>query len=104
MSSNKVVITVSEELKSVVPPFLEKRKIELPVLRTALKTGDFGTLETLGHRLRGNAGGYGFNRMGSLGAEIEAASKTKDSQKIETVIDELEQYLSNIEVVYVAAG
>lgn len=97
---NKIMIKGDPELKEIIPGFIEKRINEILTMKEALSRQDFQTLQTLGHRLKGNAGGYGFDYMGTIGAAIEEAAKVSDSKKIEPLILELEDYLSRIEVVY----
>lgn len=98
--SEKITVRIDEELKSIVPGFLERRKGEVDSLRNALKSKDFNLLKTIGHNLKGSAGGYGFDLLGQLGAEIESASIEKDENKIEATVGKIESYLSNIDVIY----
>ena len=97
----KIIINIDQFLQDIVPGYIEKRHNELPVMMDFLIKKDFNNLQILGHRLKGNAGGYGFDQMGYIGAAIEEAAKNKDSIKIELSIKELEHYLSTIEIVYV---
>lgn len=104
MVGEKIVIKVDSELKDIVPGFIEKRKKEISSMWDSLNKKDFNTLQTLGHRLKGNAGGYGFDHLGSLGATIEISAKAKDAARIEPVLKELEDYLSRLEVVFEEAA
>lgn len=104
MSTEKIIVKVDLELQEIVPGFIDKRKKDLPDLWDCLNKKDFTTLQTLGHRLKGNAGGYGFDYIGSLGSEIEDGAKFKNAPKIEAAITELEDYLFRLEVVFEEAA
>ena len=96
-----MIIKIDADFADIVPGFLSKRHEEMLVLWEALQKGDFATLKSIGHRLKGNAGGYGFDHMGFIGAEIETAAIIKDAPKIEQALKALDEYLKNIEIVYV---
>lgn len=100
MSSEKIIVKIDSELEEIVFSFIDKRKKEIPTMWESLKKMDFLTLQTLGHRLRGNAGGYGFDHLGLVGAAIEIGAQEKDTAKIELALKELEDYLSRVEVVF----
>lgn len=97
---DKIVVTIDSDLEELIPGFLENREKDVELLNTALAAGDFGTLQSIGHSLKGVGGGYGFDRMSELGAEIENAGKASDAAAAEENIRALKDYLSNIEVVF----
>lgn len=101
---NKIIIRIDEDLADIVPDFLSARNQEMPNLWEALKKTDFDFIQTIGHRLKGNAGGYGFDQMGFIGAKIEEAAKAKQALKVEELFNELQNYLQSIEVVYIKAS
>lgn len=96
----KILVKIDPDLQDIVPGFIEKRKNELPILKEYLAKKDFNSLQTIGHRLKGNSGGYGFDHMGIIGASIEISAKAQDILKIESSLKELENYLLNLEIVY----
>lgn len=98
MGAPRSKIKIDPDLQEIVPGYIEKRKKEITVLNNALVALDFGTLETMGHRLKGSGGGYGLIQLGNLGATLEAAAKAKDIGKLTRTIKEIEEYLSNLEV------
>lgn len=101
---SKIIIQIDEDLADIVPEFLMNRKDEVPNLWAALKKLDYDYIQTIGHRLKGNAGGYGFDQMGHIGAEIEQAAKLKNDPRIEAALKELQNYLANVEVSYVKSA
>ena len=51
--------------------FLSNRRRDLEALASALSTHDWITIQTLGHRMKGLAGSYGFEEIGAIGSRLE---------------------------------
>ena len=96
----KIRVHVDPDLKEIVPGFLENRKKDVLALANALQTQDFATCKSIGHKMNGNSGGYGFHRLSEIGEVIEKASANNNLYKIQSATRELESYLANLEVVY----
>lgn len=94
------MVRINRDLEEIVPIFLANRNKDLPTLRAALAAKDFSTIQTLGHRMKGDGGGYGFDQISTIGAVMELAAKRHDHQAIEEQIAELEDFLKRVEVVY----
>ncbi len=94
------MVEISRDLEDIVPIFLNNREKDLQTLRDALTRQDFGTLQTLGHRMKGDGGGYGFDRITEIGATLEQAAKQQDGSMIEQQIVQLEDFLRRVSVVY----
>ena len=73
---------------------------DIAKLRAALNDNDFANIQSIGHSTKGVGGGYGFDLMSELGAEIESAAKENDADKIREKIDQLDDYLQRIEIEY----
>ena len=76
----------TEVLKSLIPDYLANRKNELQELKQLLKQGKLVEIKKIGHKLAGNAGGYGLHELGQIGAKIE------ESQTIEEVQTNINHY------------
>ena len=94
------MVEISRDLEDIVPIFLNNREKDLQTLRDALTQQDFGTLQTLGHRMKGDGGGYGFDRITEIGATMEQAAKQQDGPMIAEKIGQLEEFLRRVSVVY----
>jgi HPt (histidine-containing phosphotransfer) domain-containing protein len=94
-------IPVPEKLRPLIPKFLERTAAEAARLRTALAAGDVATLEQIGHRLRGTAGGYGFDGLGEIAKQLEAAAKAGDTASYPKLVAEIGDHLSRARVRYV---
>jgi len=69
-------------------------------IKTALTSGNYEAIRTTGHNLRGCGTGYGFVPISEHGAVIEQAAIDQDSGAILNAVNELSEYLNNIQLVY----
>lgn len=96
MSPARRSVRVADELRDLIPRFLEHRREELAQLRAAIARSDFEEARRIGHILKGAGGGYGFDEITRLGAEIERlAARGED---VRGPVDELAEYLDAVEV------
>ncbi len=100
MTGEKIIIQVDPDLEELIPGFLENRNADIEKLRSALDDNDFVNIQSIGHSTKGVGGGYGFDLMSELGAEIESGAKESDVDKIREKIDLLDDYLQRIEIEY----
>lgn len=98
--NNKVTVSIDPDLEPLIPGFLDNRRKDVEALTAALNAGEFVTVQSTGHSLKGVGGGYGFTRISDIGAELENAAKIQDAEAIQTQINALRDYLDTIEVVY----
>ena len=93
-------VQVSGELRELIPGFLANRQLDIGQLRDAVSRGDFEEARRIGHSLRGAGGGYGFDEITRLGAQIEARAKA-GGDGLSEAVHELAEYLERIEVDFV---
>lgn len=67
-------------------------------MREAIDSDDFETVSILGHNLRGSGGGFGFQAITDLGAELEQAAGDTDVARARKLLGELSSYLDSIEI------
>jgi HPt (histidine-containing phosphotransfer) domain-containing protein len=96
----KIKVIVDPDLQDLIPGFLQNRRNDVSKLRGATEVDDFETICTLGHRMRGDGGGYGFAMISEIGHAIEDAAKGKDLVEIRRLVGELQRYLDCVEVTY----
>jgi HPt (histidine-containing phosphotransfer) domain-containing protein len=65
----------------------------------ALDRGDFGTVESLGHGVKGAGGGWGFEGITDIGAALEKAAGSADTDASRKWVGELSRYLDRVQVV-----
>lgn len=98
--TDQLTVEISRDLEDIVPIFLGNRKKDVWTLRDALVKQDFRIIQTLGHRMKGDGGGFGFDRITEIGAAMERAAKLEDRLTIEQHIVQLEDFLKRVSVVY----
>ncbi len=95
-----IPVEISRDLEDIAPIFLENKRKDLQTLRIAVGAQDFVTLQTLGHRMKGDGGGYGFDHISEIGTKLEIAAKGRELPPIERCIVELEDFLNRVTVHY----
>jgi HPt (histidine-containing phosphotransfer) domain-containing protein len=98
--SSKIVVHADPEIADLIPKFLENRKKDLAALREALERGDFETIRSLGHGMKGAGGGFGFSGITEIGRDLEESAKVANAEEIRKGVDALAAYMSSVEVVY----
>ncbi len=77
--------------------FLSNRRRDLEALASALSTHDWATIQTLGHRMKGLAGSYGFEEIGAIGSRLEKAAVGQEPDRITSGIEELAHILERLD-------
>jgi hypothetical protein len=98
-AKDKILIHVDPDIADLIPGFLNNRRKDLHLLTNALSQADFHTIRTVGHRMRGDGGGYGFHGISIIGQALEQGAMEKDAQEIQRSLVELTHYLEQVEVV-----
>ena len=91
-----IEVEIDPEIADLVPGYLANRRADLPLLRDALAAADFETLATLGHRMKGSGGAYGFKQITAIGGALEKAAKDADAAGVESHRAELEDLLRRL--------
>ena len=96
----KIIVHIDPDLEAIVPGFLANRQRDLVTIEGCLKQGDLDTIRMLGHRMKGDGGGYGFDQISSIGDDLEQAVMVQNVPLIENQVALLKDFLSRVEVVY----
>jgi HPt (histidine-containing phosphotransfer) domain-containing protein len=100
MGDDAYKVKIAKDLQDLIPVYLANRKKELDALRAALAAANFEQLRQLGHRMRGVGNSYGFERISSLGKEIEEGARSSDKNSLEAPIAAYGDYLSKLQITY----
>lgn len=84
---------LAPEVIELIPDYLSRRVSEVGILRDLMKKSDYGSIQRIGHKLKGNGYGYGFKRLSQLGKEIETAAHFQRDSELEDLIYSLEKEL-----------
>jgi CheY-like chemotaxis protein len=72
-----ITVEVDRDLADAIPIYLKKRTTEVREIKEALRREDYLAVESIGHKLVGAAGSYGFSELGELGRLLEAQARDK---------------------------
>jgi len=99
--TNRHTVQVDRDLEDIVPGFLANRRKDLQTIRHSLGQQDFATIQMLSHRMKGDGGGYGFDRITEIGGVMELAASRRDHAALEQHAADLEDFLTRVTVVYI---
>jgi CheY-like chemotaxis protein/HPt (histidine-containing phosphotransfer) domain-containing protein len=83
----------------LMPGFLQNRRQDVIAMLAALDRGDFETVESLGHGMKGSGGNYGFQAITDIGAGLEQAASSADPGASRQWVAQLSEYLDRVEIV-----
>ena len=75
---NVITLYIDPGLEEIVPGFLENRRRDVQTLETALQENNLAQIHIIGHRMKGDGGGYGFDAISMMGAALEQAAARED--------------------------
>jgi HPt (histidine-containing phosphotransfer) domain-containing protein len=99
-AENGITLYIDQDLEAIVPGFLENRRRDVQTLETALQESNLAQIQLIGHRMRGDGGGYGFDAISMIGAALEQAAAREDRDAIRRQTAELIDFLDRVTVVY----
>ncbi len=94
-----MMVRADPKFADLIPVFLHNCRQNMIPMLDALDRGDFGTVENLGHGMRGAGGSYGFQAITDIGAALEQAAESSDSEASRKWLDELSNYLDRVEMI-----
>jgi HPt (histidine-containing phosphotransfer) domain-containing protein len=97
---SKVTVYIDPDLEEIVPRFLENRRNDAAALASAIQGNDLKTVRLLGHRMKGDGGGYGFQEISRIGEVLEQAALREDREVMTQQTAALASFLAQVEVVY----
>jgi HPt (histidine-containing phosphotransfer) domain-containing protein len=98
--ANALTVHIDPGLEEIVPGFLENRRRDVQTLEAALHQNNLAQIHLIGHRMKGDGGGYGFDAISMLGAALEQAAARADRVAIQRHTAELLDFLARVTVVY----
>lgn len=98
--ANTLTVHIDQSLEDIVPGFLANRHRDVQTIKTALQQNDLKAIHMIGHRMRGDGGGYGFDAISEIGAALEEAAAREERDAIQRHTAELVDFLARVTVVY----
>ncbi|MCK5884657.1 MAG: Hpt domain-containing protein [Bacteriovoracaceae bacterium] len=97
----KYKVMADAMLESIMHVFQKTIAEDIIRIKVAIDASDFEDLKAVGHKIKGNAGGYGFDQLGEFAKSLEIGAKESDLPKIQEAYDSMVEYLDNVEIEYV---
>ena len=82
-----------------IPAYLQNCRQNGIAMLDALDRVDFKALENLGHQMNGSGGMFGFQAITDIGAAIERAAESVDTEGSRKWVGELTTYLDRVEAI-----
>ena len=98
---DKIPVRIDSSLEAIIPGFLANRQRDLTTIESCLKQGDLNTIRMLGHRMKGDGGGYGFDQISVIGDQLERAAMAHNLSALHHQLNGLKDFLARVEIVYV---
>ena len=92
-------VAVPDYVYPLIPSFLGNRRRDIATIRDALARQDFGTVRLLGHRMKGDGGSYGLDRISEIGTALEQAAVGTDVEGMRRSLEDLEDFVARLEVI-----
>ncbi len=94
-----ILVRANPKFADMIPVFLQNCRQNVIAMLDALGRGDFETVEILGHGMRGAGGSYGFQAITDIGAALEQAAESADTDVSRKWVGELSRYLDRVEII-----
>jgi PAS domain S-box-containing protein len=94
-----ILVRANPKFADLIPGFLQNRRQDVSAMLDALDRGDFETVESLGHGMKGAGSSYGFQAVTDIGAALEQAAQSVENDAARKWVGELSRYLDRVEVV-----
>lgn len=98
--SGKIPVRIDPALRELIPQFLANRQRDIETLRQTSHHADFAKVQLLGHRMKGDGGGFGFEGISEIGAVLEAAAIRRDHACIARQIERLADYVARVDITF----
>lgn len=91
-------VRIDSILKPYIQSFLESVNSDLAKMKTAFQSNAFSEIRDIGHKIKGEGGTYGLDKISEIGKELQLAGEQEDSQTIESSLIALTEFLENLNI------
>jgi signal transduction histidine kinase/DNA-binding response OmpR family regulator len=95
---NDLAVHVEPALKPYVDDFLQSLSVLIERTKEQARKKEFNSICAFAHQMKGDGGTYGFNGVTEISTKIQHAANAEDQMEVMHLIEELENYLSDVEV------
>ena len=94
-----ILVRANPKLADRIPAYLQNCRQNGIAMLDALDRADFETVRYLGHQMRGSGGAYGFQDITDIGAALQQAAESADTDASRKWVGELSSYLDRVETI-----
>ncbi len=96
----KNTVYISSELRELIPEYMQSMSEALNLIKNLVIEQKWDEIRREGHKMKGHGSAYGFTKISEIGIEIEKAVKSKSFQEISKLVQDIENYLANLDIQY----
>jgi signal transduction histidine kinase/AmiR/NasT family two-component response regulator/HPt (histidine-containing phosphotransfer) domain-containing protein len=93
-----ITVWVDPDLAALIPDFLQSIRDQVSHLSELMHANNFADIQKIAHSLKGVGGGFGFQRITDIGAQIELDARSIRYDGVELGIADLIDYLSRVQI------
>ena len=94
-----ILVRAEPKFADRIPAYLQNCRQNGIAMLDALDRVDFETVKYLGHQMRGSGGAFGFQAITDIGAELQQAAESSDTDASRKWVGELSNYLDRVEAI-----
>ncbi len=91
-------VEVPDFVRELAPEFLRRQRYGLLSVASALKEGEFQSIQSFAHNMKGAGQSFGFEYLTDLGRQMEMAAKDRDAGALSKQFTSLKEYLTSVDV------
>ena len=95
---SRFVVNADPDLSDLIPGFLEHKRDDLAAIVRAIEDADYETLAPFGHKIKGEGGSYGLDRISEIGARLMSLPPRATWRRFGNCAA-IRDFLDNVEVV-----
>jgi CheY-like chemotaxis protein len=94
-----ILVRATPKFADRAPAYLQSCRQNATTMLDALDRVDFETVRFLGHQMRGSGGAFGFQAITDIGAALQQAAESADTDASRKWVGELSSYLDRVEII-----
>ena len=94
-----VTYNIPEELRDIIPAYLDRRGEDVAKLYLDIAAGDFESIMKVAHKLIGNGSSFGFDKITLLGDMLTQAARQEDTFEVKRLIQEFDNEIQKIKFI-----
>ncbi len=94
-----ILVRANHKFADRIPAYRQNCRQNVIAMLDALDRVDFETVKYLGHQMRGSGSAFGFQGITDIGAALQQAAESADTEASRKWVGELSNYLDRVEII-----